>query len=288
MTLRGGSIRLRAVEPADVDLLCAWENDETVWQVSGTVEPFSRAQMERFVAAQCEGDILRRGDLRLIIEAPADTATAYFGECAALSAAAGSAAHTAPQDPHREPAGNTQTHTGAGDPEEPVRPGNPASLSATSFRSPEAHAAANRNFETSGVSAEAQRTAADTVSSPAPSCEPAAPADRATGGEPHFRPVGAIDLFDYEPLAQRAGVGILIHRKDDRGRGFASDALETLCRYARERLRLHQLWCEIDPDNSASMRLFRRAGFARCGVKRDWHWSPEGYRDVAMLQKIFD
>ena len=83
-------------------------------------------------------------------------------------------------------------------------------------------------------------------------------------------------------------MGILIHRSDDRGHGYATDTLDTLCRYARERLRLHQLWCEIDPDNTASLRLFRRAGFAACGVKRDWQWSPEGYRDVTILQKIFD
>ena len=232
MMLHGGSVRLRAVEPDDVDLLCTWENDEAVWQVSGTVEPFSRAQMERFVAAQCESDIVRRGDLRLIIEAPCDmerTAGRPDDEEAARAAVQPAAegparthgpAHDSSQPPFRFPSLDAGTHNG------PIRT--------------------------------------------------------------HFRPVGAIDLFEYDPLHQRAGVGILIHRSDDRGHGYATDTLDTLCRYARERLRLHQLWCEIGRDNTASLRLFRRAGFAACGVKRDWQWSPEGYRDVTILQKIFD
>ena len=226
MMLHGDSVRLRAVEPEDVDLLCTWENDEAVWQVSGTVEPFSRAQMERFVAAQCEGDIVRRGDLRLIIEAPCD-----------MKRAAGrpddeEAARAAVQPAAEGPAHRTDRL--------------PAGI-----QGPD-----------SNTRSEMPRTG--------------------------FRHVGAIDLFEYDPLHQRAGVGIMIHRSDDRGHGYATDTLDTLCRYARERLRLHQLWCEIDPDNTASLRLFRRAGFAACGVKRDWQWSPEGYRDVTILQKIFD
>ena len=124
MMLHGGSVRLRAVEPDDVDLLCTWENDEAVWQVSGTVEPFSRAQMERFVAAQCESDIVRRGDLRLIIEAPCDmerTAGRPDDEEAARAAVQPAAegparthgpAHDSSQPPFRFPSLDAGTHNG--------------------------------------------------------------------------------------------------------------------------------------------------------------------------------
>lgn len=244
MMLRGEWIRLRAVEPDDVDLLFVWENDETVWQVSGTVEPFSRAQMERFVAAQCESDIVRRGDLRLIIEAPDD------------------AKHPAARPDDDE-----------------------AARAAVQLADDEAtHPAARPDDEVP------ERTCGPAHDSDQPPVRLPSP-DTGTHNDPirtHFRPVGAIDLFDYDPLHQRAGAGILIHRCDDRGRGYATDALDTLCRYARERLRLHQLWCEIDPDNTASLRLFRRAGFVQSGLKRDWQWSPQGYRDILLLQKIFD
>ena len=42
MNIEGRTIRLRAVEPGDVDLMYEWENDCDIWPVSGTTEPFSR------------------------------------------------------------------------------------------------------------------------------------------------------------------------------------------------------------------------------------------------------
>ena len=72
MNLEGRIVRLRAVEPADAEMLYDWENDTSVWSVSGTTEPFSRAQMEAFIAAQQQGDIFRTGQLRLIAETQSD------------------------------------------------------------------------------------------------------------------------------------------------------------------------------------------------------------------------
>ena len=89
-------------------------------------------------------------------------------------------------------------------------------------------------------------------------------------------------------LHGRAGIGILIYDRSDRCRGYAGDAVGTLCRYARERLRMHQLWCNVGAENEASLRLFRGLGFREIGRKRDWLWTPDGYGDEIMLQKILE
>ena len=94
--------------------------------------------------------------------------------------------------------------------------------------------------------------------------------------------------LEAEDVDLRAGIGILIHGAGDRGRGFASDALDVLCRYAHDTLRAHQLWCNVGADNEASLRLFRSAGFTEIGIKRDWLWRPDGYHDEVMLQKMLD
>lgn len=99
-------------------------------------------------------------------------------------------------------------------------------------------------------------------------------------------PVGMLDFYDYDLFEGRAGVGILIYKYEDRGKGYASDALELGCNYARTILRLHQLWCCILEDNEASLSLFRRAGFTQTGVKRQWNWRPNRYLDEIMMQKI--
>lgn len=206
MRLQGRIVALRAVEPRDVDLLYGWENDVRLWAVSGTTEPFSRAQIEQFVERQLAGaDLLRTGQLRLMID---------VRQADGLSRADG--------------------------------------------------AAENENGSMSG-----------NVSG-------------GVSGGGGFRTVGAVDLFEYDPLNGRAGLGILIYGEENRRRGYASDTLEILCRYAREQLRLHQLWCTVGAGNAASLALFRQAGFVETGVRRDWLWSPEGFLDELLFQKILD
>ena len=172
MSLEGELTGLRALEAEDVDLLYVWENDPAVWGVSGTLAPFSRHTLRRFLDEQ-RFDLYAARQLRLVVE----------------------------------------TLDG--------------------------------------------------------------------------RAVGLVDLFEFEPVDLRAGIGILIHGAGDRGRGFASDALDVLCRYARQVLGLHQLWCSVAPDNAASLTLFRRAGFVECGRKREWRRTPDGWADELLLQKIF-
>lgn len=228
MMLSGGAVRLRAVEPEDAELLYEWENDPAVWAVSGTTEPFSREQIQRFIERQASGgDLLRTGQLRLMIEVP-------------------------------EPAGAAET--GAA----------------------ETGAAETGVAETGAAETEAAETEAE------PGMTDEAKAANPNRTSRMFRTVGTIDLFEYDPLHGRAGIGILIYDRNDRCRGYAGDAVGTLCRYARERLRMHQLWCSVGADNEASLRLFRSLGFREIGRKRDWLWTPEGYRDEVMLQKILE
>ena len=49
-----------------------------------------------------------------------------------------------------------------------------------------------------------------------------------------------------------------------------------------------QLWCNVGTDNAASLGLFRRTGFVPAGIKRQWLWTPEGYRDEMLMQKILE
>ena len=98
--------------------------------------------------------------------------------------------------------------------------------------------------------------------------------------------VGAIDLFDFDPFHFRAGVGILIHDEKDRKMGYATDALQLLCNYSSEYLRLHQLYANITEDNRTSIQLFENNGFELCGTKKDWRRTEDGWKAELMFQKI--
>ncbi|HRY32726.1 MAG TPA: GNAT family protein [Bacteroidales bacterium] len=170
--MKGENIYLRAMEPADVDLLYEWENDPALWHLSNIVAPVSKFTLEQYVF-NARNDIHADKQLRLIIMHKGETVT----------------------------------------------------------------------------------------------------------------PIGTIDLFDYDPLHRRAGVGILLV-KSHRQRGYGREALSLLISYAFEMLQLHQLYCNILEDNKVSMKLFLNAGFIICGTKKQWHRTAGRWKDEHMLQLI--
>lgn len=171
--LESDRLRLRPLEMSDLDTLYTWENDSSVWLVSGTTVPFSRELLTQYIQS-AEQDIYAVRQLRLIIETKDD---------------------------------------------------NP-------------------------------------------------------------RSVGAIDLFDFDPMNQRVGVGILIDPQS-RGNGFAKEALQIMNNYASKLLGVHQLYCNITEDNSASLKAFQDVGYTIAGTKKDWIRTPNGWLDEHLLQIVF-
>ena len=165
-------IRLRALEPEDLETIYAWENDMSIWHLSNTLIPFSKSTLKQYLETS-RMDIFEAKQLRLIIELKYDS-----------------------------------------------------------------------------------------------------------------RPVGAIDLFDFDPFHQRAGIGILISNKNDRQQGYASEALQTLITYSFTVLRLKQLFCSITEDNQQSLRLFIKHGFVITGQKTDWIKKGDEWLTEYFLQLV--
>jgi diamine N-acetyltransferase len=97
--------------------------------------------------------------------------------------------------------------------------------------------------------------------------------------------IGMIDLFDFNPQHRRAGVGILIHPHFQQ-KGFASEALSLLIKYAFTHLNLHQLYANITSDNTKSIALFTKHQFEKVGVKKDWILSEGKFKDEILFQLI--
>jgi len=95
--------------------------------------------------------------------------------------------------------------------------------------------------------------------------------------------VGTIDLYDFDPYHNRAGVGILIEKAHQR-RGYATQALQLLIEFAFGFLHIHQLYAYIPAENAGSLALFGKLGFKQSGVLKDWYMGVERYKDVAVFQ----
>lgn len=98
--------------------------------------------------------------------------------------------------------------------------------------------------------------------------------------------IGTIDLFEVDFKNKRAGVGILISNKNDRQKGYASEAIELICKYAKRLLNFNQLHCLVQSDNLKSISLFEKQGFVKTGVRKNWYFNKGKELDAYFYQKF--
>lgn len=172
--LEGKNIKLRALEPEDLQFIYRWENNSHIWRVSETTTPYSKFVIKQYLA-NAEKDIYEAKQLRLMIDTYQD-----------------------------------------------------GMFVAT---------------------------------------------------------VGTVDLFDFDPFNNRAGLGIMLE-DHYQGNGFAYETLQLLIEYCFDFLHLNQLYCHIPANNGPSLKLFRKCGFKESGILKSWLRSVDGYMDEYILQLL--
>ncbi len=97
------------------------------------------------------------------------------------------------------------------------------------------------------------------------------------------RPIGTLDLFDYDKKNKSAGVGISI-LKGLRGKGYASKVMPLFINYAFTELALKELFCTIFIDNQASIALFESQGFERVELLKNYIQYQDNDYDVYLYR----
>lgn len=106
--------------------------------------------------------------------------------------------------------------------------------------------------------------------------------DRASGSI-----VGSISLFhaDREVGSAEIGYGV---RSDERGKGYASEALGALARWVLTDGGIQRAWLTANTDNVASVRVAEKAGFHREGTLRRAGLEDDGLHDLAVFSLLDD
>ncbi len=65
--MSSNKLKLRALEPEDLQLIYEIENDESLWPWSSTGQPLSRYSVRQYLASQ-HADIYQDGELRLVVD----------------------------------------------------------------------------------------------------------------------------------------------------------------------------------------------------------------------------
>lgn len=67
MFLENSEIKLRALEPEDLDLLYKWENSSELWMHGNTLAPYSKLALRDYIYETQQYDIFHSKQLRLMI-----------------------------------------------------------------------------------------------------------------------------------------------------------------------------------------------------------------------------
>ncbi len=100
--------------------------------------------------------------------------------------------------------------------------------------------------------------------------------------------LGLIDLFDFNPLHHRVGIGVVIAYENDKQKGYASQAVSLVTNYAFLHLNVHQVYANIPEDNKASIQLFEKLKFTLSGTKKDWLYANGSYKNELQYQLIHE
>ena len=106
--------------------------------------------------------------------------------------------------------------------------------------------------------------------------------DRAAG-----RIVGSIGLFhaDWEVRSAEIGYGV---SGSQRGKGYASEALAAVARWALSEGGIQRAWLTASTGNVASVRVAEKAGFRREGTLRRAGLEEDGLHDLAVFSLLDD
>jgi RimJ/RimL family protein N-acetyltransferase len=101
------------------------------------------------------------------------------------------------------------------------------------------------------------------------------------------RIVGSISLFhaDWETKTAEIGYGV---RADQRGKGYATEALAGVARWALTEGGLQRAWLSTIAENAASRRVAEKAGFQLEGTLRRAGLEDDGLHDLMIFALLDD
>lgn len=99
----------------------------------------------------------------------------------------------------------------------------------------------------------------------------------------HGRHIGNIKVGPIHPYHRVGDVSLFVGARDCWGKGFASEAIAALSRYAFEQLGAEKLSASMYAPNLGSKLAFLKAGYREEGMRRAHYRLDDGRHDIVLL-----
>ena len=98
--------------------------------------------------------------------------------------------------------------------------------------------------------------------------------------------LGTVILTDIDQKNGCAQVHIKLGTENCRGKGYGTDALNTIVAYAFQEMRLNCIYADVLEYNEASQKLFKKCGFQKDGVLRGRVYKGGTYVNVVTFSRL--
>lgn len=95
--------------------------------------------------------------------------------------------------------------------------------------------------------------------------------------------IGNIGLHNIDNENRSASLGIVIGEKEKWGKGYGSDALVIILRYAFRELGLHKVSLRVFQNNERATKSYERCGFKKEGVMREQVFKDGKFHDLYIM-----
>lgn len=98
--------------------------------------------------------------------------------------------------------------------------------------------------------------------------------------------IGNIGLSELDYKNGTAELGIFIGEKENLGKGYGSEAIKLLTKYAFEELRLHSIYLRTYDINDRAVKAYEKCGFKEFGRRHESLFMNGKYHDVIYMELI--
>ncbi|MGB2694811.1 MAG: GNAT family protein [Dehalococcoidia bacterium] len=95
--------------------------------------------------------------------------------------------------------------------------------------------------------------------------------------------IGNIDLHPVASEDRHAALGVMIGEKDYWSKGYGTDAIVTLLRFAFDEMNLNRVWLTVDDRNERARACYRKCGFREEARWRQDRFTEGAYHDTLVM-----
>lgn len=95
--------------------------------------------------------------------------------------------------------------------------------------------------------------------------------------------IGNVGLMDINSKDRSAELGIVIGDKEQWGKGYGRDAIQTMLTFAFGEMNLNRIYLRVFADHASAVELYRRRGFVEEGRLRENIYAEGRYHDMLLM-----